>query len=127
MGRVCSAARPQSVAPLRRAVVRFAETHGASAEESEDVALAASEALSNVVIHAYVGREEPGDIRLRAWMHDDAIKVAICDDGIGMVPRTDSPGLGLGIAIMGRVADHLELERRDGSPGLRVLMTFALR
>lgn len=123
---LCLAAQPQSIAPLRRAVVTFARDHGASAPECDDIALAVSEALSNVVVHAYVGRDRPGDICVRAWTEDDALQISVCDDGIGMVPRPDSPGLGLGLAIIGRVADHVQLESRDDTPGLRVHMTFVL-
>jgi anti-sigma regulatory factor (Ser/Thr protein kinase) len=120
------AARPQSIAALRRAVVDFARSHGVSALVCDDVALAVSEALSNVVLHAYADRAEPGDVRARTWMQGDALHVAICDEGTGMVPRTDSPGLGLGLAIMGRLASHVRIESREDMPGLRVHMTFAL-
>jgi len=106
--------------------VTFARRHGAGPDACDDVALAVSEALSNVVVHAYADREQPGDVRVQMWTVHDALHVAICDDGVGMIPRTDSPGLGLGLAIMGRIADHLQLESRDGGSGLRVLMTFGL-
>ena len=122
---LCLASHPNSIAPLRRSIVAFAQNQGVPAEVCDDVGLAVSEALSNVVVHAYVGHDEPGDIRVRAWAQDDALHVLVCDDGIGMVPRMDSPGLGLGLAIMGRVADQLQLESRDSTPGLRVHMTFA--
>ena len=36
---------------------------------------------------------------------------AIADDGMGLSPRTDSPGAGLGLVIAGNVADRLEIER----------------
>lgn len=122
----CLPARPASIGPLRRALVAYAESNGASEQQREDIALAVSEALSNVVVHAYVGSDSPGDIRLEAWMEDDALHVAVCDDGIGMVPRLDSPGLGLGLAIIGRMCDHLQLESLDGSRGVNVRMGFAL-
>ena len=48
-------ALPESIAPLRHSVLGFASDSGASERQREDIALAVSEALSNAVVHAYVG------------------------------------------------------------------------
>lgn len=104
----------------------LAAGQGATQRQCEDVGLAVSEALSNVVLHAYADRDEPGDVRLRSWIEDGALQVCVSDDGVGMVPRTDSPGLGLGLAIIGRIADRLRLEGSPSSAGVRVHMTFAI-
>lgn len=119
-------ALPDSIGPLRRAVTSYAQANGATAQQCEDVALAASEALSNVVLHAYVGHDTPGDVRVEAWLDDRELNVSIADDGIGMTPRVDSPGLGLGLAIIGRVCDRMRLESLDAGPGVCVCMTFAI-
>ncbi|HWI07593.1 MAG TPA: ATP-binding protein [Solirubrobacteraceae bacterium] len=123
----CLPALPASIGPLRRALTAYAASNGATARQCEDIALAASEALSNVVVHAYVGHDNPGDIRVGAWSDGDEMHVAVCDDGIGMTPRVDSPGLGLGLAIIGRVCDRIRLESDDSACGVCVLMTFAIR
>ena len=120
------AASPRSIAPLRRAVASYAEDHGASQRDCDDIALAVSEALSNVVVHAYADRDEPGDIRVQAWIDDGDLHVAVSDDGIGMMPRADSPGLGLGLAIIGRIADHLRVETSESGAGVRVHMIFSI-
>jgi len=120
-------ANPASVAALRRAVDDYAASGGVDERRREDIALAISEAVSNAVMHAYVGRDEPGEVRVDAWVDDGALHVAVCDDGVGMAPRIDSPGLGRGLALMGRVADRLRLEDSDPPPGVCVRMTFALR
>jgi len=117
-------ARPESITALRRAVVEYAARGGASARRREDIALAVSEALSNVVVHAYAGRAEPGDVRVHASIDDGALEIAVCDEGNGMT-RRGGPGLGLGLEIMSQVSDRLRLES-GGAPGLRVRMTFAL-
>ena len=88
------------------------------------MALAVSEALSNVVVHAYRARDEPGEMRVDAWIDDHALEVAVSDDGIGMAAHRDSPGLGL--ALMGQVSGRLRLESGGWARGLRVRMTFAL-
>jgi anti-sigma regulatory factor (Ser/Thr protein kinase) len=120
-------ARPASVAALRRAVDDYAASGGIDERRREDIALAVSEAVSNVVVHAYADRDDPGEVRLDAWIDPNGLQIAICDDGVGMAPRVDSPGLGLGLPLMGKVTDRLMLEASDPSPGTCVRMTFALR
>lgn len=111
---------------MRRSVVAYAADGGAGQRRREDIALAVSEALSNVVVHAYDGDADPGEVRVNAWIEDEALQVAVCDDGHGMIRRRPSPGLGLGLALMSQVVDALRIDSHDSSPGLRVQMTFAL-
>jgi serine/threonine-protein kinase RsbW len=119
-------ARPQSITALRRAIVTYAERGGVSQHRRDDVALAVSEAVSNVVVHAYEGHHDPGDVRLDAWIGDDALQVVVSDDGHGIGRRSQNPGLGLGLSLMSQVADMLRIESDASTPGLRVRMTFAL-
>jgi serine/threonine-protein kinase RsbW len=119
-------ARSQSIARLRHAATAFAGRHGASDSQREDIALAVSEAVSNAVKHAYPGRNEDGTVQLYARISDAMLEVLVCDDGDGMQPRSTSPGLGLGLAVIGRVTQELQVESRDPAPGVRVRMTFAI-
>ena len=118
-------AESASVGRARRAARSFAAGHGLSGTRLADVALAVSEAVSNVIVHAYRGRATPGVLDLTLAACDDAIRVAIRDFGVGLVPREDSPGLGLGLGVIGRLADRVEIKApRDGGTELR--MVFAL-
>lgn len=117
-------ARAANIAPLRQVVVDFARVHGASYDELEDIAIAVSEALTNVVVHAYVGRDTPGVVAVRAWMNQRQLQVVVCDEGVGMRPRTDSPGLGFGLSIIHRIAQQVHVE--DTPSGVRLRMTFAI-
>ena len=117
-------ARAQSVGPLRHAVVEFAGSSGASADQLATIALAVSEALSNAVLHAYVDHDEPGDVIVDAHVHERSLEVLIRDEGHGMRPRTDSPGLGLGLPLIARLAERLVIS--DTAPGTSVQMSFAL-
>jgi len=119
-------ALPESIAPLRHSVLGFASDSGASERQREDIALAVSEALSNAVVHAYVGRDSPGLLAVNARLRGRWLEVVVCDEGVGMLPRTDSPGLGLGLALIARVTEELELESLDAIPGVRVRMKFAI-
>lgn len=111
---------------LRRAVIEFAARNGASERRCEDIALAVSEALANAVIHAYVGYDEPGGVGVEAWMNERSLEVVVCDEGIGLKPRVDSPGLGLGLALIGQMTERLVLDSAETQPGVCVRMTFAI-
>jgi anti-sigma regulatory factor (Ser/Thr protein kinase) len=116
----------ENVGTLRAAVVAFARARGASVKECEQIALAVSEALSNSVLHAYTGTEEPGPVTVEALSKGRALIVIVSDEGSGMVPRLDSPGLGIGLPLIAQMTDRLDIEDRDGRPGVCLRMTFAL-
>ncbi|NUT56268.1 MAG: ATP-binding protein, partial [Thermoleophilia bacterium] len=82
---------------LRHWIEKLSGEAGATAGQRADVALAVTEALTNVVMHAYVGRAGPGPMRILAAQMDHSLQVEVEDDGIGLGPRPDSPGAGLGL------------------------------
>ena len=115
-------ATPAAVPGVRRAVVDFAELHGVGVPP--DVALAVSEAVTNTVIHAYRdGRV--GEVRVVACAEPDRLVVVVRDYGCGMSPHPDSPGLGLGLSVIGRLCTELNIERPDKGGGTRLRMCFA--
>jgi serine/threonine-protein kinase RsbW/stage II sporulation protein AB (anti-sigma F factor) len=116
---------PGSIATLRRAVVAFAADAGADDLQQENIGLAMSEAVSNSVIHAYPA-DSVGLVTVQAWAAGGRIVVLVCDDGCGMIPRHDSPGLGLGLPIIARVAERVEIENPAPRSGVRLRMTFPL-
>ncbi|HTX32799.1 MAG TPA: ATP-binding protein [Solirubrobacteraceae bacterium] len=119
-------ARPDELAGLRTAVWRYAMDQGASQEVAQAVRLAVGEALTNVVMHAYVGRDS-GAMTVKAWVDDDDhLNVEILDEGHGLIPRADSPGLGLGMGLMAQMADDLRITNREGHPGTSVCLRFSL-
>ena len=116
---------PDSVPELRGALADFARTAGASPAVLEQIRLAVSEAVTNVVVHAYVGAAAPGRVHVAAHLENSSVNVVVADDGRGMVPRLDSPGLGLGLALIAHAAENLDVH--DGDPaGTRLRMTFPL-
>lgn len=127
-GLACSETRPavpESVAALRAVVAEFAAKVGVAPATIERVKLAVSEAATNVVIHAYRDAREPGPIHLEATLEAGQLRVSVADDGSGMRPKQESPGLGLGLAIIAQLVDDFELlQGRHG--GLSVLMRFAV-
>ena len=89
------------------------------------VKLAVSEAVTNVVMHAYVDAEQPGEVRLLAVVRDGRVLVTISDDGCGMVPRLDSPGLGVGLPFIANASDSLDIQRSDAG-GTELRMAFRI-
>jgi len=118
------AAKPESVGALRTALVSFVRGCGLGERTVEAVALAASEAATNVVMHAY--SETAGNIEVTAALAGDELWVIVTDAGSGLQPHRDSPGLGLGLAIIARVADGVDLVK-PATGGLEVRMRFAVQ
>src|SRR5919197_4170078 len=105
---------------LRRRVVDIARRAGLSPRAVDAVRLAASEAATNAVLHAY--RRRPGPLRVEAWRDGDELRLMIADEGEGLAPRTDSPGLGLGLPLMAQVSDRFEIV--TGPDGTEIHLAF---
>jgi serine/threonine-protein kinase RsbW len=52
--------------------------------------------------------------------------VCVTDDGSGMAPRDDSPGIGLGLPLIRHLADQFEHRRPPGNVGTELWMHFRL-
>lgn len=120
-------AEATAIAPVRHEVVGYAEQLGAGEAVRDAVRLAVSEALTNVVMHAYPGRQ-PGDMIVEVWLDEDHLALLVCDEGMGLLPATrmQSPGLGLGFGLMAQMADDFTVANREDQPGTIVAMRFSL-
>lgn len=114
-----------SVRAIRSALREFTRGLGLSTEMRDDIMLAVSEAATNVVVHAYTDTDEPGTIEVDATVAADELWVIVADTGVGLRPRVESPGLGLGLAIIARLADGVDLVR-PAAGGVELRMRFAL-
>jgi anti-sigma regulatory factor (Ser/Thr protein kinase) len=113
-------AEPRAVRVIREAVRGFAVTH--AVRDTGGVALALTEAATNVVVHAYRDGER-GDVRVVACAEPGRVVVVVRDYGCGMRPHHDSPGLGIGLSLIGHLASHFNVEAPDGD-GTRLRMHF---
>jgi anti-sigma regulatory factor (Ser/Thr protein kinase) len=100
----------QSVAHARQVVTGFARKHGVPGELLGGIALAVSEACTNAVVHGYRDGAPAGSISVGLELEARCLRIEVRDDGVGMRPRTDSPGLGLGLPIIASVADGFAVE-----------------
>lgn len=117
-------AEPSAVPLARAALAELAEREGVPEAVRSALALAVTEACANVVLHAYLDAEAPGVFEVRAWKTDAVLFVEVADDGRGMVPRIDSPGLGLGLPLIAQMADVVEIRTRPERRGLVLRMQF---
>jgi serine/threonine-protein kinase RsbW len=112
------------VATVRHAVLESAKAHGIGRAPCDDIALSVSEACTNVVLHAYRGAPVAGLLAVDAYRNDGEFFVVVCDEGSGMSPRTDSPGVGLGLGLIGRLTQRVEITSND-PVGATITMVFA--
>jgi serine/threonine-protein kinase RsbW len=117
-------ARAENIAIVRHAFGALGEALAIDEEVVSDIRLAVTEACTNVVVHAYPDDME-GPLEVLATLTDDELTVLVRDEGPGIVPRPDSPGLGLGLPLIASLAEGMQLGRaEDGRT--EVCMTFSL-
>jgi serine/threonine-protein kinase RsbW/stage II sporulation protein AB (anti-sigma F factor) len=113
---------------IRRAVDAVARDLGASDDTLLQINLAVSEAATNAVQHAYRDRAaaEAGDVRVVVREgYRGSFVVHVHDRGMGLAPRPDSPGLGLGLCLMAHECSRFEI-RRSAAGGTEVVLRFQL-
>jgi serine/threonine-protein kinase RsbW len=110
----------------RRAVGEFAASAGATARALGAIAVCVSEAMTNVVVHAYRHEGRPGRVEVEAELEGDALCVRVRDQGGGLEPRLDSPGLGMGLPLMAQFCASLVILAPEHG-GTEVTMRFDLR
>lgn len=115
-------AEPASVPELRHRVSGYAREHGLTSEGVADVALAVSEAVTNAVKYANSGGGE-GVVELLACRGDEWLEVTVRDRGEGF-GKGSVDGLGLGLSIIARLADELQIVQEGD--GTEVRMRFPL-
>ena len=102
---------PESAPSVRHAVIRMLDGLDF---DLWPVGIVVSEAVTNVVLHAYRDGES-GRVRVSASLQDSVLTLVVADDGVGISPNPDSPGLGVGLALIGSLAEHMEIQRDGGT------------
>lgn len=114
---------PATVPEMRRLGVSFAERLGAWAAVRQNIARAVTEAVTNVVLHAYAPRGT-GFVHVVADVEDDALEVLVIDHGGGFRPG-HSEGLGVGLSTIAASTARFSISSRELS-GTEVWMRFLL-
>ncbi len=117
---------PAEVGRIRRAVLGSAAAHGVGQLLQVDIGIAVSEACANVVTHAYHDVRAPGPLTVEAYRSPQEFVVVVSDLGSGFAPDAGSPGMGVGIALIARLAHRVEISRNEPA-GATLLMGFGLQ
>ena len=110
-------ATADSVAAARDAMRRFAQDMEV---DVDGMVLAVSEAVANVVTHAY--EDGAGDVELSAVASAHEIEVVVRDQGRGLEASGPSLRPGYGMEIIRRLAEHVAIA--DSREGLQLTMRF---
>jgi serine/threonine-protein kinase RsbW len=116
---------PAAVPTLRGAIADFLGSAGIGDPLLTSAKLAVSEAVTNAVMHAYVDASRPGAVSVDAMFEGDSLLVEVADEGSGMMPRLDSPGLGVGLPLIADTTDTLDI-RNSPRGGTVLRMSFRL-
>ena len=113
---------PTNVPMARHAVVEHLSQAHTPDPPLNDIRLAVSEAVTNVVQHAYQ-ETDIGSVRVRVEIGPKEVEVLVEDDGTGMLPRRDSPGLGLGMPLIATLSQRFDVRTTDRG-GTRLCIWF---
>jgi anti-sigma regulatory factor (Ser/Thr protein kinase) len=115
-----------AVRGARCAVTRLCERLGLGLDLTERIRLAATEACTNCVLHAYDEDGANATFALDARVEEDELVLVVRDHGNGILgtrPRPDT--LHLGLKVIEELADSASVFSSPGN-GTRVAMHFAL-
>jgi serine/threonine-protein kinase RsbW len=117
-------ARAANIAVVRHAFGALGEAFAVEEQILSNIRLAVTEACTNVVVHAYPDGQE-GLLEVLATLEEEKLVVVVRDEGPGIGPRPDSPGLGLGLPLIVSLTESVQLGR-DEDERTEVRMTFPL-
>jgi serine/threonine-protein kinase RsbW len=117
-------ARPENVGVVRQALTGVCDALTADPKATADVRLAATEACTNVVVHAY--EDDGGALEVEARPDGNSLEVLVRDRGAGFSPHSPARGLGLGLPLIMALADSVNVSAGQDGLGTEVVMRFAL-
>lgn len=109
----------ESVTRLRRELNSWVLAVGVSKKVAYDLVLGCYEAMANVVAHAYPAGTA-GVVDVSARLRNNDIIVTVTDRG-RWEPGTDTAGGGLGLALIRRLSDGMDLRRDEHGTRVRML------
>jgi anti-sigma regulatory factor (Ser/Thr protein kinase) len=117
------AASSPAIPLARRTIAGYAEAAGFTGPVLDAIRTAVSEAVTNVVRHAY--QERAGEVELVAGLAGNELWVLVADRGCGFQTRARDPGLGYGLALMADASKDFVISERAGG-GTEVRLFFRL-
>jgi serine/threonine-protein kinase RsbW len=111
-------ATPLGVAAARGEVEAVARDCGMDGLALGAVKLAVNEAVTNAVVHAYAQNE--GRISVTVELVGKELAITVADTGGGLLPRADSPGLGMGLPLIAQLTERIDVRSDDDGTEIRM-------
>ena len=105
------------LATIRAELRGWLERSGLPSETREDVVLACTEAATNAIEHAYIGRG--GEVQIEAESDEGWLRVSVSDHGRWRHPRPDG-SRGRGLDLVRAVIGDVDVERGEGGTTVRM-------
>jgi len=115
-------ANANELSSLRADLRAWLERSGVPTDTVDDVVLACTEAASNAIEHAYIGRI--GDVHVAAQRLNGELELSVSDDGRWRYPRPDD-SRGRGLDLVRALVRDLDVEQ--GEAGTTVRMRLGVR
>jgi serine/threonine-protein kinase RsbW len=109
---------PLGVAAARGEVEAVARDCGMDGLALGAVKLAVNEAVTNAVVHAYA--ENEGRVSVTVELADKELAITVADTGAGLLPRADSPGLGMGLPLIAQLTERIDVRSDDDGTEIRM-------
>ena len=124
---------PENEAFARNVVASFILPLNPSVNELEDIKTAVSEAVTNVIVHAYPDKK--GYVNMKLSTENQNIQIEIWDNGVGIedldraltpfyTTKPNEERSGMGFTVMESFMDKLEVSNKK--EGLNVVMQKAI-
>ncbi|MGV0794678.1 ATP-binding protein [Mycolicibacterium sp. XJ1819] len=107
------------LADIRRRLSSWLASTQVPDQIATDMVLAANEAATNCIEHAYRG-DESGVVQVEAAREGDRVVVCVTDFGSWRTPPRQPGTRGRGMAIMRAVGDRVELDASDTGTTVRI-------
>ena len=115
------AVAPPSIRRARTLVGRWSRELGASPDQTVNIQLAMSELVANAVRHAHpTGGDH--ELVIEAWREGDELVFCVRDFGVGSARPSPTPGLGVGLTVVARLARTASVVQAE--PGTLVTVRF---
>jgi serine/threonine-protein kinase RsbW len=119
--RVRLPATPESVGRARAVTDEWCSRYAGLDGRRHDVLIAVTEAVANVVVHAYPDGTA-GEFELVLLDDNGRLIVTVRDEGVGYYVPSATPGLGSGLLVIQRACDSSAIDAAE--PGTIVTMRF---
>jgi len=103
---------PERLALIRRSLAQWAAATVLPPDDVDDLVIAVYEAMANVLDHAY-DRPQRCCFSLHAARTSNRVEVVVADSGRWRTPPDDPGYRGRGLALIRRLAHHVDLRHDD--------------